>query len=71
MIIPLIIILSIFMIIKLGNPLLRVVSKRIDNDLYGSEYLHNLADILYKEMLEERGIGLAAPQIGINFKKNA
>lgn len=53
-------------IIHLGNPSLRMMSSPIDDHEFGSEELKTLADQLFYALKEENGIGLAAPQIGIN-----
>jgi peptide deformylase len=55
-----------YTIIQLGNPLLRMLSEPITNDLFGSEELKNMESILFKTLDEKKGLGLAAPQIGIN-----
>jgi len=57
---------SIHKIIKLGNPLLRFVSEPIPEAAFGTDELRALERALYKMMKQESGIGLAAPQIGIN-----
>lgn len=53
-------------ILQVGNPQLRVKSELIDKSQFGSSELHELAQSLIKMMGENDGIGLAAPQIGLN-----
>lgn len=53
-------------IIKLGNPLLRVISEPIASDEFGTAELNDLVIKLFAVMKLEDGLGLAAPQIGIN-----
>tara|TARA_R110000868_G_scaffold65823_1_gene196489 strand:- start:3029 stop:3577 length:549 start_codon:yes stop_codon:yes gene_type:complete len=53
-------------VIKLGNPLLRLVSKLIPDNEYGTNELRRLSEKLFNVMKVESGLGLAAPQIGIN-----
>ncbi|MCA0403156.1 MAG: peptide deformylase [Proteobacteria bacterium] len=55
-----------YTVIQLGNPLLRMTSEPITNDLFGSEELKKMESILFKTLDEKKGLGLAAPQIGIN-----
>lgn len=54
-----------YQIIRLGNPALRLVSKPFSEEEFGSTELKNLAETLFKIMHLEKGIGLAAPQIGV------
>ena len=53
-------------VIKLGNTLLRLVSEPISESEYGTEKLRLLSDELFRMMKLENGLGLAAPQVGIN-----
>lgn len=53
-------------IIKLGNPSLRLISKKIENFEFGTKDIVQLEENLFKVMEMEKGIGLAAPQIGCN-----
>ncbi len=53
-------------IIQLGNPLLRKNSNPIDSNRFGSTELHDLSQSLIMLMKQNNGVGLAAPQIGIN-----
>jgi peptide deformylase len=53
-------------VIRLGNPLLRLISDPIAENEFGTAELHELAKQLFEVMQLENGLGLAAPQIGIN-----
>ncbi|MGC1181742.1 peptide deformylase [Legionella sp.] len=55
-----------YTVIQLGNPLLRMLSEPIPQNLFGSDELKKMESILFKTLEEERGLGLAAPQIAIN-----
>ena len=54
-----------YAVIQLGNPLLRIISEPISEDLWGSEQLKEMEFILFKALEEEQGLGIAAPQIAI------
>ncbi|MGK0367602.1 MAG: peptide deformylase [Thermoproteota archaeon] len=51
-------------ILKMGNPLLRMPSRKITKEEFGSEELNNLLLDMRDTMEEAGGIGIAAPQIG-------
>ena len=53
-------------IILLGNPSLRQKSVAISDHEFGSPELKELDRVLFEVMAAENGLGLAAPQIGIN-----
>ncbi|WP_028388757.1 peptide deformylase [Legionella fairfieldensis] len=53
-------------IILLGNPLLRQKSQAILEEEFGTPDLKQLEQALFEMMQAENGLGLAAPQIGIN-----
>ena len=53
-------------IIKLGNPLLRLSSESISEIEYGTNELRRLSEKLFHIMKLEKGLGLAAPQIGLS-----
>ncbi len=64
-------------IIQLGDPRLRIQSKSVDKHRFGSAELLELAEHLISLMKKDKGVGLAAPQIGLNerifvlgFEKN-
>ncbi|MDE5685185.1 MAG: peptide deformylase [Paramuribaculum sp.] len=46
-----------------GHPVLRAVSRPVDS---GREGLKELVEKMYETMYESEGVGLAAPQIGLN-----
>ena len=50
-------------VVRLGNPVLRSVAEEVPEDLFGSGRLVELGDSMIRTMLEEDGVGLAAPQI--------
>ncbi len=52
-------------VIQLGNPLLRMISESIPDNLFGTEDLKSLETVLFNTLEEQKGLGLAAPQIGI------
>lgn len=53
-------------VIKLGNPLLRLASESIIEQEYETEQLRSWANELFHHMKLEKGLGLAAPQIGLS-----
>jgi peptide deformylase len=53
-------------VILLGNPLLRLKSEAIGDEEFGSAALKQIETELFEVMKVEQGLGLAAPQIGIN-----
>ncbi|MCX7118213.1 MAG: peptide deformylase [Legionellales bacterium] len=53
-------------VIQLGNPLLRLVSEPIADEEFGSAFLKSLEKTLFEVLELESGLGLAAPQIGLN-----
>lgn len=53
-------------IIQIGNPLLRIISSEVSQTELGTHELQILINSLFKIMENNRGIGIAAPQIGIN-----
>lgn len=58
--------MSVKKVIKMGNPILRQVSEKFTKEEILSEQTTQLLIDLYDTMLEEGGIGIAAPQIGIS-----
>jgi peptide deformylase len=50
-------------VVRLGHPVLRAISEPVPEDLFGTDRLHKLAADMIFTMLEEDGVGLAAPQI--------
>lgn len=53
-------------LIQLGNPLLRLNSAEIQENEFDSEELNNLVSSLFSILKDKGGVGIAAPQIGIN-----
>ncbi|MEJ2580136.1 MAG: peptide deformylase [Acidobacteriota bacterium] len=50
-------------VVRLGHPILRSTAEDVPEDLFGSGRLAELGDSMIRTMLEEEGVGLAAPQI--------
>lgn len=50
-------------IIRLGHPALRQTAEEVPEDWFGSGRLKDLGNALVRTMLEEHGVGLAAPQV--------
>ena len=57
--------MSVYKILYLPNMLLRAANKPVINF---DEKLHQLIDNMFATMYSVRGVGLAAPQIGINLQ---
>lgn len=55
-------------IIKAGNPSLGKVSEPVPEHLFGSNEIKSLSQTMLQVMRDEPGVGLAAPQIGINLR---
>lgn len=53
-------------IIRIGNPQLRIPSTPIEEHEFDTLELHNLIKLMFSVMNKEGGIGIAAPQIGVN-----
>jgi peptide deformylase len=54
-------------IVKAGHPVLRQRARPVSDELRGSAPFHELIEIM-KLTLEGRGVGLAAPQIGVGLR---
>jgi len=50
-------------IAKIGNPILRLVSAPVDLNIIGKREFQQFVDDMFETMLENDGIGLAAPQV--------
>jgi peptide deformylase len=50
-------------IVRLGHPVLRAMAEPVPEDWFGSDRLHQLGEDLVRTMLEQEGVGLAAPQV--------
>lgn len=55
-------------IVVLGNPNLRELSKPIKNEQFNSENLIEFGEKLLAQMYVHGGVGLAAPQIGVQVR---
>jgi len=50
-------------VVRLGHPVLRSVADEVPEDWFGSGRLADLGDAMVRTMIEEEGVGLAAPQV--------
>jgi peptide deformylase len=50
-------------IVRLGHPVLRSVADEVPEDWFGSGRLVDLGRDMMRTMIEEQGVGLAAPQV--------
>ena len=50
-------------VVRLGHPVLRSVAEDVPEDWFASSRLEQLGRDLVRTMLEEEGVGLAAPQV--------
>ena len=50
-------------VVRLGHPVLRSVAEEVPEDWFGSGRLADLGDAMVRTMIEEEGVGLAAPQV--------
>lgn len=55
-------------VVRLGNPVLRSSAQDVPEDFFGSEDLRRLTDDMVKTMMEDDGVGLAAPQIAESLR---
>lgn len=55
--------MAILPIAKVGNPILRQLSKPVDPDVIGSRKFQEFLDDMFETMFHFEGIGLAAPQV--------
>lgn len=55
-------------IVMAGNTALKKVSTPVPENLFGSKELTDLSETMLEAMLNEPGVGLAAPQICINWR---
>jgi peptide deformylase len=51
-------------IVRLGDPVLRVTAEPVPEEHFGSDQLSRLVDRMIETMMTEKGVGLAAPQVG-------
>jgi peptide deformylase len=54
---------SLLEVVRLGHPILRSVADEVPEDWFGSSRLAELGGSLSRTMIEEQGVGLAAPQV--------
>lgn len=52
-------------IVKYGDPILETVCEPVPDSDFGTAALQELIDDMFETMYEARGVGLAAPQIGV------
>ena len=52
-------------IVKYGDPVLETVCDPVPESEFGSPQLHALVQDMFQTMYDARGVGLAAPQVGI------
>lgn len=50
-------------VVRLGHPVLRRAAEPVPEELFGGGRLHELGQDLVRTMIEEEGVGLAAPQV--------
>ena len=50
-------------IVRLGHPVLRSIAEEVPEDWFGSGRLVELGRDMVRTMIEEQGVGLAAPQV--------
>jgi len=55
-------------VIRLGHPILRHVAESVPEDWFSSARLVNLGRDLIRTMIEENGVGLAAPQVAESLR---
>jgi peptide deformylase len=55
-------------IVRLGDPVLRVTAEPVPEDLFGSKQLIRLIESMMATMMAEKGVGLAAPQVGESLR---
>lgn len=54
---------SILKVVRLGHPVLRSVADEVPEEWFGSGRLADLGNAMVRTMIEEEGVGLAAPQV--------
>jgi peptide deformylase len=52
-------------IVRLGHPALRTPAEAVDRERLATAELQTLIDDMLETMTEARGVGLAAPQLGL------
>ena len=56
-------------VVRLGHPALRSVADAVPEDWFGSGRLADLSNAMVRTMIEEDGVGLAAPQVAAPLQK--
>lgn len=55
-------------VVRLGHPVLRSVANAVPEDWFGSGRLADLGRAMVRTMIEEQGVGLAAPQVAEDLR---
>lgn len=55
-------------VVRLGHPVLRSAAEEVPEDWFGSARLADLASAMVHTMIEEQGVGLAAPQVAESLR---
>ena len=55
-------------IVRLGHPALRSLAEEVPEDWFGSGRLADLGRAMVRTMVEEQGVGLAAPQVAESLR---
>ncbi|MBS0287980.1 MAG: peptide deformylase, partial [Proteobacteria bacterium] len=55
-------------IVLAGTPQLRHITKLVPQALFGSAQLNEMIDALFETMKARKGVGLAASQIGVEYR---
>jgi len=55
-------------VIRLGHPVLRMLAEPVPEELFGSRELEKLYRSMLRTMAEEKGAGLAAPQVAESLR---
>ena len=50
-------------VVRLGHPVLRTAADPVPESWFSSGRLHDLSRSMVRTMIEEQGVGLAAPQV--------
>lgn len=55
-------------IVRLGHPALRTPAEPVETERIRDDEMQTLVDDMFETMLEAKGVGLAAPQIGLSLQ---
>lgn len=58
--------MAILPIVKDGNPVLRVRAKEVERKEFGTPAFNKLLEDMLETMYDAKGVGIAAPQIGVS-----